>query len=166
MAERVTLVDDLDLDSEATRTVRFGLGGKEWLEIDLSDEHADALETFLEPYISAARRVGVARARTAPAAKSSASLGAEYPRIQVGTEYWVTPGSNSAPYVTRERYKNFRQQIRDWGNANGYPVSGVGRIPPELGDAYARHETGKPPRAKAKPEQGALDHAPRFAESA
>lgn len=167
VAIRTTLVDDLDLDSDAARTVRFGLGGKDWLDIDLSEEHAAELEEMLAPYVAAARKVGAPPTTVkAPPAGKSATHYSGGPVIQLGAPYWETPGGNSAPYTLREQYKEFRQRIRDWGNDNGYPISRLGRIPPELGEAYARAE-GKAARAKTKPRQPTLDDdAPPYAASA
>lgn len=61
MAQRtqVLFVDDID-GSEATGTVRFGIGGAEY-EIDLSQAHADELAAAVSPYIAVARKVTAAR---------------------------------------------------------------------------------------------------------
>ena len=61
MAQRtqVLFVDDID-GSEATGTVRFGIGGSEY-EIDLSQAHKDELAAAVGPYIAAARKVTGAR---------------------------------------------------------------------------------------------------------
>lgn len=75
MAQRtqVLFVDDID-DSEATGTVRFGIGGTEY-EIDLSQAHKDELAVAVGPYIAAARKVTAARrsARTARPARHDQS---------------------------------------------------------------------------------------------
>lgn len=62
MAQKIIhqLVDDLDgqvLDPDDGETVRFGVDGKSY-EIDLSGAHAEQLHGALQPFISAARRVG------------------------------------------------------------------------------------------------------------
>jgi hypothetical protein len=61
MAQRTQIlyVDDID-GSEAAGTVRFGLAGNDY-EIDLSQEHADALAAAIQPFIAAARKVPSAR---------------------------------------------------------------------------------------------------------
>lgn len=51
----VEFVDDLD-GSHAHATVRFGWHEQVY-EIDLSEKNLNALETFLQPYIAAARKV-------------------------------------------------------------------------------------------------------------
>jgi hypothetical protein len=56
---QVLFVDDID-GSEATGTVRFGIGGTEY-EIDLSQAHKDQLAAAVGPYIAAARKVTAAR---------------------------------------------------------------------------------------------------------
>ena len=53
----VLLVDDLDGESEATETVRFGLGGTDY-EIDLSEANAAQMRETLSKYVSAARKTG------------------------------------------------------------------------------------------------------------
>ena len=61
MAQKVMtlLQDDLD-GSEATETVTFGLDGLTY-EIDLNEKNSAKLRKALEPYLSAARRVGGSR---------------------------------------------------------------------------------------------------------
>jgi Lsr2 len=63
---QVLFVDDID-GSEATGTVRFGIGGTEY-EIDLSQAHKDELAAAVGPYIAAARKVAASR-RPARAAR-------------------------------------------------------------------------------------------------
>ncbi len=53
----ILLVDDLDGESEATETVRFGLGETEY-EIDLSEANAAQVRETLSKYVSAARKTG------------------------------------------------------------------------------------------------------------
>jgi hypothetical protein len=70
---QVMFVDDID-GSEATGTVRFGIGGSEY-EIDLSQAHKDELTAAVGPYLAAARKVSAARraARTARPARHDQS---------------------------------------------------------------------------------------------
>jgi hypothetical protein len=70
---QVLFVDDID-GSQATGTVRFGIGGSEY-EIDLSQAHKDELTAAVSPYIAAARKVNAARraARTARPARHDQS---------------------------------------------------------------------------------------------
>jgi len=49
-------IDDLD-GGEAAGTVRFSLDGTQY-EIDLSEQHTDALRTALAKYVEHARKVG------------------------------------------------------------------------------------------------------------
>jgi hypothetical protein len=56
---QVLFVDDID-GSEASGTVRFGIGGTEY-EIDLSQAHKDQLAAAVGPYVAAARKVAGAR---------------------------------------------------------------------------------------------------------
>jgi hypothetical protein len=59
MAQRVNvlLVDDLDGESEATETIRFGIDGRN-LELDLSADNAEAMRETLRKYVDAARKTG------------------------------------------------------------------------------------------------------------
>jgi hypothetical protein len=70
VAQKVTvsLVDDLD-GSTASGTVPFALDGRSY-DIDLSDEHAEALRTAFAPYIAAARKPG---GRRSPSTSSTAA---------------------------------------------------------------------------------------------
>jgi hypothetical protein len=63
MAQRIQtlFIDDLD-GGEAVGTVRFSLDGTEY-EIDLSEQHTDALHTALAKYVEHARKVGGASRR-------------------------------------------------------------------------------------------------------
>lgn len=61
----VLLANDLD-GSPATQTIRFGLAGAEY-EIDLNDANANELTSWLENYISHARRVRGRQPRPRPA---------------------------------------------------------------------------------------------------
>ena len=59
MAQRTTvsLIDDLDGQSEADETVEYAVDGVTY-EIDLSSDHAEALREVFAPYVAAARRTG------------------------------------------------------------------------------------------------------------
>jgi hypothetical protein len=120
MAQRtvVQLLDDLD-QSEATETVEFGLDGVTY-EIDLSEEHAAALRGALGDYIEHARRTGGRR-----------RAGSGNPRRGRRDRGNGTGGGAS---VDREH----NQAIREWARRQGMTVSGRGRIPREVTEAY-RH---------------------------
>lgn len=99
----VVLVDDLD-DSEASETVSFALDGVEY-EIDLNDEHAEALRDAMEPYVEAARRVGGRRtakrpSRTQPTSGPSASEIREWAR----ENGWEVPERGRVSAEVREAY--------------------------------------------------------------
>jgi hypothetical protein len=110
MAKQVitVLTDDLD-GGDADRSIEFGLDGVNY-SIDLSDKNAGKLRKALEPYLTAASRVGRAsgngrigsRARTAP---------------------------------TRAN-RDQNQAIREWASKNGYEVSERGRIPASIAEAF------------------------------
>jgi len=108
MQTKVTMIDDLDGESEAVETVRFGLDRISY-EIDVSDEHAAELRTVLQHYadagrqISAGRRPVSARSKSRPATKTSDP----------------TPDG-----------------IRAWARQQGLEVSTRGRISTKVRQAY------------------------------
>ena len=103
------LTDDLD-GGEADRTVEFGLDGVNYT-IDLSEKNAGKLRKALEPYLSAATRLGRSGA-VAPTAR------------------------RAAPASSSRSSRDQNQAIREWANANGHPVSERGRIPSHIVEAY------------------------------
>jgi hypothetical protein len=112
MAKQVItlLTDDLD-GSEADRTVEFGLDGISYT-IDLSDKNIGKLRKVLEPYIAAGTRVGRGGA--------DGRAGGRNGRVDVSTR-----GS-----------RDQNQAIRDWAAKNGYELSGRGRIPASVVEAF------------------------------
>lgn len=108
----VQLVDDLDGSPIAEgegRTVAITLDGASY-ELDLSTAHADELDELLEPYLSAARKVG----RKTPGRATSSS------------------SSSSAPKSDPSEL----QKIREWAKENGHAVSDRGRISSVVREAY------------------------------
>lgn len=115
--KRITteLVDDLDGSIIAQGdggTVSFGLDGKHY-EIDLTNENAAQLRDALAPFIDKARSASSARSASAASRSSS-------PRRR------ASAGSSAET-----------QAIREWAQANGYPVGDRGRIAAEIREAYA-----------------------------
>lgn len=106
---QVTLVDDID-GSSASETVTFALDGVSY-EIDLTDEHANALRESFAEWIGHARRAG---GRKAPAKRGG----------QAGAGR-TSSGSDAG-------------KIRDWARDNGYEVSERGRISAEIREAYEK----------------------------
>lgn len=115
MAQRHTvhLVDDLDGESEANESVRFGLDDVQY-EIDLTTKNADSLRDALAPYLGHARKVtnGVAK-RPASGGSSGRSRSA--------------PAGNDRQRV---------QEIRSWAREQGLTVNDRGRIPGKIIEAY------------------------------
>jgi hypothetical protein len=103
------LTDDLD-GGEADRTVEFGLDGVNYT-IDLSEKNAGKLRKALEPFLSAATRLG--RNGSVPAA-----------------------ARRVAPAATSRSSRDQNQAIREWANKNGHPVSERGRIPSHIVEAF------------------------------
>src|SRR3954468_8123661 len=112
MAKQVItlLTDDLD-GGEADRTVEFGLDGVNYT-IDLSEKNAGKLRKALDPYLSAATRIG-----------------------RSGVEARATR-RGAAPASTGRASRDQNQAIREWASKNGYEVSERGRIPSSIVEAY------------------------------
>jgi hypothetical protein len=104
------VVCDLHDEEVKGETVGFGLDGASY-EIDLCDEHADAMRDVLAPYVGAARRAG---RPAAPAARRSPTS----PR----------PSSGGGERNVSD--------VREWARANGHTVSERGRISSTVLEAY------------------------------
>jgi hypothetical protein len=119
----VQLVDDLD--GTASSDVSTVLFSLDGVtyEIDLSESNAERLRGSLTEYLDAARRVGGRLKRGGKAGQN---------------------GSGAA---------NDAGLVRAWANENGFGLSGRGRIPSHVVEAYRE--------AKAKAEQEATKPAPK-----
>jgi len=109
MAQRIVLTDDLD-GSEATQTITYTIDGQEY-EIDLSEENVRRFHEALEPFASNSRHV---ERQAAPVRRGRGD----------GRRRSSSSGRDDIP------------QIRAWAEANGYEVSGRGRIKKDVIDAY------------------------------
>jgi hypothetical protein len=158
MARLVTLVDDLDIDQEAVEappieTVAFSYRGRDY-EIDLGPANALAFDEIMAKYVRHARKAGTAVPTVKPT-RGPARPATGGPVIQAGTAYWQTPPG--CAHADGAKYKRLRDQMREWGGANGFTISASGKISQDLGDAYAARETR--PKGKAKPVQEQLSSA-------
>lgn len=119
MAQKVvvTLVDDLD-GGQAEETVGFGLDGAAY-EIDLSAANAGRLRDALAVFVASARKAG-GRKRG--------------PGRPAGVKAAARPVRPAAA----DREQN--RAIREWARKQGMEVSGRGRIPIEVLQAY--HQQG------------------------
>ena len=126
----VQLVDDLDPtgETDAHQTVPFMYQGVEY-EIDLSDANAERLRKALAEYIDKARRTGGRKRRSdAPAASAVAGK---------------PKASPEAPL------------IRAWAIEQGYPLTGRGRIPDDVVEAYHQAKAAEKAAEKAAPDKPA-----------
>ncbi|MDN5915821.1 MAG: Lsr2 family protein [Pseudonocardia sp.] len=149
--ESVQLVDDLD-GGVADETVSFSFEGAQW-EIDLTDAHAAQLREALAPFVGAARRPsgGSSQVRTSPNRTSP-----DQPAPNRTSPTRTSPTRTSAdqptssqpsppPSTPRASATTRRQnaEIRQWAVANGFELSGRGRIPNSVVEAYdSRSDTG------------------------
>ena len=101
MAKRqiVTMTDDLDPSLEADETLTFGVDGATY-EIDLASINADSMRLSLQPYVSAARRVG---------GRATAGRATAMRRTRSGTG--VDPAA-----------------VKAWANSNGVAYNKRGRL--------------------------------------
>lgn len=106
MAQRITLVDDLDgspiVDGRGG-TVRFSVDADEY-EIDLALKNASRLRAALRPFIDAAR----------PTAET------------------IAPRRVAVPASAGRKSPEMLAAIRHWAKANGYEVPATGRIPADV----------------------------------
>jgi hypothetical protein len=109
MAKQIVtlLTDDID-GSEADRTIEFSLDGVTYT-IDLSDKNTGKLRKALDPYLTAASRIGRTTGRVA------------------------ARGTAAAPSRSN---RDQNQAIREWAGKNGYEVSERGRIPSSIVEAF------------------------------
>ena len=112
----ISLIDDLDGESEAAETVEYAIDGVTY-EIDLSSDHAETLREVFAPYIAAARRTG-GRARTGVAGRRR------------------SPSGGGAVASAAGRSREALKAIREWAKGNGWSVSDRGRLPNNVVDAY------------------------------
>jgi hypothetical protein len=117
----VQLFDDLDgASTEDIQTISFALDGVEY-EIDLAEGNAGKLRDSLADFIGSARRIGGRVKRGAAA---------------------------TAPHATGSgRSREQTQAIREWARNNGHDVSGRGRIPAAIIEAF---EAGASKGTRAK----------------
>ena len=119
MAKQVitVLTDDLD-GGQADRSVEFGLDGVAYT-IDLSEDNVGKLRSALDPYITAATRVG----RGGGDGRRGGTDGRRGGRRATGS---------AAPRSDRDQNK----AIREWAVKNGHEVSERGRIPSSVVEAF------------------------------
>ncbi|HEY2723933.1 MAG TPA: Lsr2 family protein [Pseudonocardiaceae bacterium] len=115
----VTMVDDLTgQEAENIRPIEFALDGVTY-ELDLSEENAAKLRDTLAQYTGAARRIG--GRRRVRSAKRAGGAG------------------NGPSSYNRDTLKS----IREWAKQNGHAVSGRGRLPAEVLQAWEAAHAGK-----------------------
>lgn len=123
---QIQLVDDLDPKQEADETVLFGLDGVSY-EIDLSEDNAEQLRGALAEFVDHARRTGgrIKRGRIAASTGPKSAATGTGPAAK-GYRRTTVPAKVPA------------KDVRDWAVENGYSVSGRGRIPASVTEAYKK----------------------------
>jgi Lsr2 len=132
MAQKVVveMVDDLDgtAGSDVT-TVAFALDGRGY-EIDLNERNARKLRDSLAEFIAAGRRQRAGRGSGGASSR---------------------PAASTHDAAARER----AHAIREWAREAGHEVSGRGRIPAAVVEAYEQaQQSAKPIGGKAEQKSG------------
>lgn len=112
----VTVVDDVDSESEADETVEFSLDGVGY-EIDLTADNAARLRDGMSMWVAHARRAPGASGRRAGAPKQKTK---------------TSPAARVRTGIDREQ----TAAIRDWARRNGHRVSARGRIATAVVELY------------------------------
>jgi Lsr2 len=120
----VSLVDDLNGESEADETVEYALDGVTY-EIDLTSDHAEALRKVFAPYMAAARRTG-GRVRSGSGGGARTGSGSR----------GRSSSSGGAVANAAGRSREALKAIRDWAKSSGWSVSDRGRLPNNVVEAY------------------------------
>jgi hypothetical protein len=132
VAQQTRIVDDFDLESDATVQLRVGLDGR-WVALDLNDENAKIVRDTLAEYMGKGRPESKPRREIGPRGGAA---------VAVGDDWWVTP--QGADAATKAQFKQLRDDIRDWAKENGEDI-GSGRLPREVCNKYLKwlHSTGR-----------------------
>lgn len=108
MGQKVTIVDDIDGETDAVGDLTFFVDGQEY-SVDLNEEHMEHYKGLIEEHRAMLLEL------------------ADYGR----------PLRRQAPVsAPRGRTKDQLDEIRTWARANGYEVKDMGRIPEKVIDAY------------------------------
>jgi Lsr2 len=129
MVKKFIIVDDLDLESEATATIKFAVDGQNYL-LELSEHNAARFYADLAPWMTAAAKVSArsGQRKTEPAPEKN-------PEIPPRRRY----GKNRRAWWEGPQHKELRNSIRDWAHENqvdGVSKYGMGRIAETLVRAY------------------------------
>lgn len=108
MGQKITIVDDIDGETEAVGDLTFFVDGQEY-SIDLSEEHMDHYKALI----------------------------AEHRAMLLELANYGRPLRRQAPVsAPRGRTKGQLDEIRAWARANGHEVKDMGRIPEKIIDLY------------------------------
>ena len=116
----VELTDDVDgsvIDNGTGESIEFTVDGVDYA-IDLKDENAKEFRKTIGFYVEHATRIGGRKRRSTTTAAAPAAA--------------ATPTATKSAPGGREQTR----AIREWANANGYPVSDRGRIPAAIVEAF------------------------------
>jgi len=142
MAQRITIVDDIDLDTEAVGSVEFGFRivgpegkvGRQEYVIDLNAAHLEKLSATLTQWASHARKADRAPTVVRPTTPADeASDRGHLPRQE-----WFTPDE---VYSKKDLavWTSMRNDARAWAKANGWPDLGTrGRVPDQAYVAWKK----------------------------
>lgn len=122
MASKITIVDDIDGTADNVTTIQFAFDGTHY-EIDLSQANFHKMRDLMQPWIDNARKRPHNTTKRRPTRTDSGTATDDGIRLQ---------------------------DVRDWAEAEGIPVSPRGRVAGSIIDAYRNRETVKTSRPRRK----------------
>ncbi|MCV7101387.1 Lsr2 family protein [Mycobacterium palustre] len=129
----VEYTDDFDgvpIDPKSVDVVSFSYRGQDY-ELVLTKANGTQFDKDIARYVSAAKK---ARARAERAARKSAQQQRRQPTNSKSAVERKSKSRKAAAAVTPSAERN--RAIRKWANDHGHKVSGRGRIPEAIIDAY------------------------------
>ncbi len=146
MADRliVTKVDDLDGETPAVETLRFGLDDT-WYELDLNASNLNMVRNLIEGFTSYARRADGGRKIAAPAVPATPRAARKAPAKKAAKkEGKKAPAqrTNSNAHRARKSGKPDPVAVRTWAKDNGIEVNEKGRVPGAVTEQYLAAKAG------------------------
>jgi hypothetical protein len=143
MAKRVrvieTLIDDLDGTEQpegSGQTFNFNWQGVDY-EIDLSDDHGEALQAMMQPILDAARRTGGRKLPTRRHRAANALGKGEQAALPSGAKEDRADLTTGTSYADAMAKRRFLKRVRVWARENGWPDQGdTGRLKEGVREAW------------------------------
>lgn len=140
MAQRITLVDDID-GSEGAETVAFTLLGGQF-QLDLTPQHSEQLDSLLKAFHPFGEALQKLAADNGTMLGITRDLDAGAPEVSSRPVEGVPVASAPKPASTRPGLPAPSEKIRAWARANGWEVSAKGKIPKAVVEAFIAADNG------------------------